>query len=71
MLGVDRQDVEVLAEWLRDDGCPEDRLAIVVRAILDPNHERSVPEFWTGAEILNDDDRFTVRRQPPGWSRER
>ncbi len=68
LLAVDRQDIEVLAEWLRDDGCPEDRLPIAINKILNPNHERTVPEWYTGAEIDDDDERFTVHRQPPGWS---
>ncbi len=67
-LAVDRSDIEVLAESLRADGCPEDDVAAEVRDILDPRSERTVPEWYTGAEPADDDERFTVRRQPPGWS---
>jgi hypothetical protein len=68
-LAVDRRDIEVLAGWLRDDGCEERQLPLVINKILNPNGERSTPEFWTGAEVSDSDERFTVRRQPPGWSR--
>ena len=62
LLAVDRQDIDVLAGWLRDDGCPEDRLPLVINKILNPNHERTVPEFWTGAPVDDDDDRFRPHR---------
>ena len=70
-LAVDRRDVEVIASGLRADGCPEDLLAFEVREILNPNSERTVPELYTGGRIDDGDERFSVRRQPPGWARER
>jgi hypothetical protein len=68
-LAVDRQDLDVLADSLRADGCPETDVVVQLHDILNPHSERTVPELYTGAEVLDDDERFTVRRQPPGWSR--
>jgi hypothetical protein len=67
-LAVDRSDIEVLAESLRADGCPDDDVAAQVRDILDPRSERTVTEWYSGGGTAEDDERFTVRRQPPGWS---
>lgn len=69
-LAVDRGDLDVLAGWLRDDDCPEAEVAGHVHDMLNAMSERTVPEWFTGAEVLNDDERFTVQKQPPGWSRE-
>lgn len=68
-LAVDRRDLDVMAGWLRSGGCPEDALAVQLHDMLNPGSVRTVPELYTGAEVLDDDERFTVRRQPPGWSR--
>ncbi len=70
-LGVDRRDLDVMAGWLRADGCPEVEIVAHLHDMLNFGSQRTVPEFYTGAEILDDDERFTVRKQPPGWSRER
>ena len=35
--------------------------------VLNARSERTVPKLCTGAEVLDDDERFTVRKQPPGW----
>jgi hypothetical protein len=68
-LAVDRRDLDVMAAWLRADGCPEADVVVQLHDMLNARSERTVPEQYTGAEVLDDDDRFTVRRQPPGWSR--
>ncbi len=67
-LAVDRRDIEALAQWLRDDGCEERQLPLVINKILNPNGERTTPELYTGAELPEDDERTAVRRQPPGWA---
>jgi hypothetical protein len=70
-LGVNRRDSEVL--WV---GYGPMIARSWCRGALAGHAERcglvrTVPEFYTGAEILDDDERFTVRKQRPGWSRER
>ncbi len=67
-LSIDRRDLDVMAGWLRADGGSEVEVVVQLHDMLNANSERTVPELYTGAEVL-DDDRFTVRRQPPGWSR--
>jgi hypothetical protein len=68
-LSVDRRDLDVMAGWLRADGCPEAEVVVQLHDMLNARSERTVPELYTGAEVHDDDERFTVRRQPPGWSR--
>lgn len=67
-LSVGRGDLDVMAGWLRADGCPEAEVAGHVHDMLNAGSERTVPEWYTGAEVADDDERFTVRAQPPGWS---
>ena len=70
-LSVDRRDLDVMAGWLRADACPESEIVGQLHDMLNARSERTLPEWYTGAEIPDDDERFTVRKQPPGWSRER
>jgi hypothetical protein len=67
-LAVDRRDIEVLAETLRADGCPEDDVVAEVRDILDPRSERTVTEWYNRRRAGGRRRALTVRRQPPGWS---
>ena len=45
-LAVDRRDIDVLADELRRDECPEHEIAFNVREILNPDSERTVPEWY-------------------------